>query len=438
MNRDFLRALGALALSALLLPVGCSSPSYSGSGNTGGGGSGTANVATITVNTGPGATSGYPYVNGAFTSVTVCAPGSTTQCQTIDGILVDTGSYGLRLLSSAVGGQLSLSLQAQLNSSGNAIAECIPFESGWAWGPIETADVSIAGEKAASLPLQVMGDTNYPDSEAPTGVSCTDNNLYPAQEYSLDNIAYLGANGILGIGNFVQDCGNSCTSSGSSNPGVYYSCSGGTGANCTATTEALSAQVSNPVALFSTDNNGVIVEIPSVATASETTSLTGNLIFGIGTESNNGLGNATIYDVDPSVGNLTTVFEGNTYSDASFLDSGSNALFFDPTNTNLGTSECSDLNDYFYCPSSNEAFSATIEGYSNGASLQTNFTVVNADSFFDNSQAYGVDGVFNGLAGPFPGGGAFDWGLPFFYGTNVYVAIDGATTPGGSGPYVAF
>ena len=45
-----------------------------------------SNVQTITVNGGPD----FNYVDGAFTSVTVCVPGSTANCQTISGILVDT------------------------------------------------------------------------------------------------------------------------------------------------------------------------------------------------------------------------------------------------------------------------------------------------------------------------------------------------------------
>jgi hypothetical protein len=32
----------------------------------------------------------------------------------------------------------------------------------------------------------------------------------------------------------------------------------------------------------------------------------------------------------------------------------------------------------------------------------------------------------------------FDWGLPFFYGRNVYNAIENHTTTAGTGPYVAF
>lgn len=430
MNRDRLRAFAALALSVLLLPIGCSSPSYTSGG--GGGGGTTSNVATITVNTGP--LQGEAYLNGAFTSITLCVPGSTTQCQTIGGILVDTGSYGLRIEASA----LSLTLPQQNDSSSNPIVECAQFGSGFTWGPVQTADFTIAGESASSLPIQVMGTANFPDTDGGGASTCSTpyGGGGSTNSFDYDYAQNLGANGVLGIGNFARDCGTSCTVSGVSNPGFYYSCP--TASTCVVTTEALASQVANPVPLFPTDNNGLIVELPSVPAASVATSLTGQLIFGIGTETNNGLGSATIYDVDTSVGNLTTEFAGQTYTDASFLDTGSNALFFAPTGTDLGTQECADLDDFFYCPANNEPLSGTIEGYSNGANSQANFTVVNADSVYDNS-ADDSDGVFNGLAGPYPGGAAaFDWGLPFFYGTNVYVAINGATTPGGTGPYVAF
>src|ERR1700684_3171714 len=55
------------------------------------------NVAPIVVNAGPA----NNYANGACATVTVCVPGTST-CQTIDGMLVDTGSSGLRILSSAL------------------------------------------------------------------------------------------------------------------------------------------------------------------------------------------------------------------------------------------------------------------------------------------------------------------------------------------------
>ena len=146
--------LGVLVLVvASMFAVGCGGSSSSSSSTnvvpppTG------SNVQAITVNAGPAGN----YANGAFTSVTVCIPGTTT-CQSIDGILVDTGSSGLRILSSALTG---VTLPPQTAPDGNPVVECLPFVSGYTWGPVETADVQVSGEKASSVPIQVLSDTDY-------------------------------------------------------------------------------------------------------------------------------------------------------------------------------------------------------------------------------------------------------------------------------------
>ena len=64
--------------------------------------------------------------------MTVCVP-SNSNCQTIDGVLVDTGSFGLRLLSSAGGGALTLSLPHQTGSNRGTVGECALFVSGFTW-----------------------------------------------------------------------------------------------------------------------------------------------------------------------------------------------------------------------------------------------------------------------------------------------------------------
>jgi hypothetical protein len=131
--------------------------------------------------------------------------------------------------------------------------------------------------------------------------------------------------------------------------------------------------------------------------------------------------------VDPSTGDFTTVFNSNSYN-MSFIDSGSNGLYFlDSTTT--GIPVCSD-NSAFYCPSASQSLTATNQG-ANGSTGNVNFIVGNADMLSN-----GIDAAINGLAGP--NSGAFDWGLPFFYGRNVYTAIEGQSTPGGTGPYWAY
>lgn len=434
-TRKSARQCTALLVSGLMtLLAGCSAAQFPTNGNGGGGGGGGAaqNVAAISVDGGPFASTQAPYANGAFTSVTICVPGSTTQCQTIDGILVDTGSYGLRVEDSA----LTLSLPQQTDSSGNPIVECAEFGSGFAWGPVQTADFTIAGESAKSMPIHIMGATNFPDNVGGGASACaagTNGTSLAGTNYDYDIAANLGANGILGVGNFSQDCGPAC-SQATNNPGFYYSCP--TADTCAVTTEAVASQVVNPVALFATDNNGVVVELPAL-TGGEGLTVNGSLIFGIGTESNNGLGSATVYDLDPNSAQLTTVFNSTAYTDAAFIDSGSNAFYFlDSAVTNMPQCTQSGLT-FLYCPANNMNLSAENEGFSNGNSGTVNFTITNAENLLNSSS----DNAFSQIGGPgqaTDGSLYFDWGLPFFYGVNVYVAIDSATTPAGPGPYVAY
>lgn len=386
--------------------------------------SSTPNVVAIQVNTGPTAQAGdYPYTNGAFTSVTLCVPGTTT-CQTIGGILVDTGSEGLRVLSSV----LTLSLPQQ-TQGGNPVGECFPFVAGITWGPVESADVEMAGEKAGSVPIQVIGGSG-PFSAVPSP-SCT--GMGPAEE----DLYSLGANGILGVGPFVQDCGPACAANGSGNLGWYYAC---TSSGCQVTTQNLANQVVNPVADFATDNNGVVIELPAVTGSPPVaSSVDGSLIFGIGTQSNNRLSGVTVYQADPTTGNISTVFQSVTYSDATFLDSGSGALFFADSAT-TGMPACSGGNSGLYCPSSDQSFSATNFGIS-GSSGSFTFTVGNADNLFGqfpNAAAFAdLAGPSTTTAGP-SNADYFDWGLPFFYGRTVFTAIEGVGTPAGPGPYYAY
>ena len=171
----------------------------------------------------------------------------------------------------------------------------------------------------------------------------------------------------------------------------------------------------------------MLVELPA-ASGAETT-ISGSLIFGIGTQSNNALGGATVYTVDPSTARFTTMFNGKTFQNAAFLDTGSNAIYFLDSSA-LGIPTCKDFT-FWYCPSSTQNLTATNQG-ANGASASFQFTVGNADTLLVSKAI----GVANGLAGP--NSGKFDWGLPFFYGRKVFTAIEGKDTPGGVGPYWAY
>ena len=382
--------------------VGCGGSSHTNTVNTIS--SSGSNVQPIVVNAGPD----NDYANGVFTSVTVCAP-SSSNCQTINGILVDTGSYGLRLLSSAGGGALTLSLPQQ-NSGSNPVGECAPFVSGYTWGPVQSADVKMAGEVASNVPVQII-DPSF----AAVPSDCSSGGVPES-----DTLQTLGANGILGVGPFAQDCGGACTQTGPGNLGLYYQC---VSTSCSVIAEPLPQQVQNPVALFATDNNGVIIELPSLSNPAA--SLTGSMVFGIGTQSNNALGSATVFPVNTNA-EFSTTFKGQSYP--AFVDSGSNGFFFlDESLT--GLTVCSN-NSGFYCPGSAANLSAVTD--SGSATASVSFTIANADTLFANQTAF----VFNSLGGPNPG--TFDWGLPFFFGRNVFNAIEGKSTPAGSGPFWAY
>jgi hypothetical protein len=397
-----------LAIAGVLLAL-----SLAGCGGGGGGGSSSSsppappqNVEAISVDAGPA-----NFANLAFTSVTVCAPGSTTNCQTIDHIQVDTGSSGLRLISSVL--SPALSLKQQTDANGNPMVECAQFADGFSWGPVKITDIRIAGEAANSVPVQVIGDPAF--TTIPPACSSAGPPENTVQDF--------GANGLLGVGLFLQDCGNACAQTAF--PGGYYICPA---AGCVPAQVPLAQQLQNPVAMFSADNNGVIVALPAVPPAGQATAA-GSLIFGIGTQANNALGGATVLTTDPNTGYVTTLFNGVPYT-TSYIDAGS-SLYFIATGL---YPICGGVAAGFYCPPTTQSLVATIQG-TNGNKIAANFSIANALQLFTANPSFYA---FNDLAAPASDATTFAWGLPLFYGKSVFTAIEGRATPGGTGPYFAF
>ncbi len=378
----------------------------SSTGSTGGATATASNVLAIIVND-------PSYPNKPTVSVTVCVPG-TSNCQTVSNILLDTASYGLRVFKQAIS-NISLS---QVTTTSGPLAECIAYVDGSGnWGPVQLADVMLGGETASSVPIQVI-DAAYFTSAIPS--ACKSPNVT-----SLDaSPAAAGFNGILGVGLFISDCGQGCTSS--VNNGRYFTCSGN---KCVGTTVPLASQVQNPVALLNQNNNGVIVKLPSVGLGG-LASVSGQLILGIGTQSNNSPSGGTVAYPTNSSGYFSTVFNGTTLAN-SFIDSGSNGLFFAAPASMLPPCPS---NSGWFCPSSTQSLSATTTGASGSPGSLQSFFIGNALSLFSNPS----NGVFAEIGGAAPSGSGFDWGLPFFFGRSVYVGIEGKSSPLGSGPYWAY
>ncbi|GAM09295.1 hypothetical protein OR1_01570 [Geobacter sp. OR-1] len=376
----------------------------SNTGDSTTGSNSTQNILTVTVNGSlcSASTSGS-YVNKPCVSVTVCSPGSSA-CQTVNDILLDTGSYGLRIFESALP---SVSLTPVASGSGS-LAECVQFGDGSSlWGPVRMADVVLGGEPRVQVPIQVIN--------ASFG-------SVPASCYNADSDPVAaGYNGILGVGLFAEDCGSDCT--GTAGNGMYFSCSG---TSCGGASAPLVKQVTNPVARLPEDNNGVIVQLPAVS-AGGTRSVNGSLVLGIGTKANNTPAAVTRYQAN-QYAEFYTSFQGTTYS--SFIDTGSNGLFF--TSQSSLVPDCgSHYYSGWFCPASTVSLSAVNKGYTGSPSGTVYFSVGNASYLFSTDNS-----VFSELGGSMAGG--FDWGLPFFLGRTVYVGINGTSSSLGTGPYWAY
>jgi len=399
---------------------------------------GANNQLSIVVDSGPTGN----YTNGAFVTVTVCVPG-TSNCQTIDHVLVDTGSVGLRLLAQgAPGGEFNpAGFPLQVDSSGNPLAQCGQFLFGVTWGSVSLANIELtqpnngqAGETASSVPgatvagvpIQIIGDSRVP----PIPSSCSSLGV------DASNLNGLMAYGVLGVGTYQQDCGSGCAS-GTSAPTVYYACASG---SCAPAFVGLPQQITNPVWVLPADNNGVLIQLPSIPSGG-TTTVTGNMYLGIGTQINNSLGSATVFNTDANA-YFNTTFNGINNA-CSYIDSGSNAYFF-PSSGYPGLQTCSG-NTSFYCPANLLTLTAQTQSATNtnGNSANVSFNVGNANTLFMNNN--GNNFAFSELGGrnpPINGCGSFAWGLSFFYGkaNGVFTGIEQMPVTGTSytGPFWAF
>jgi Protein of unknown function (DUF3443) len=424
-------ALSVVARIAVCMPL-----LLAGCGGGGGGSSNTAvvgasipgdNVIPLTVDSGPAGAG--PQANRLYTDVTLCQPG-TSNCQTIHHVLVDTGSTGLRLIAS----QVSSALHLQATTSPATVA-CQQFLDGsFAWGPVVSADVKLGGKTIPGLPLQMVGDAAYQATASTCAMgtaitSVVDVGLNPG----------LGATGILGVGTSKEDCGAGCA--GNPNNGYYFTCAGG----CTGKALPRNQQLQNPVYVLSADNNGVVVVLPGLASGVlSAPSLTGSMVFGIGTQANNTTTGASAMRLSTStfsgyVVNTTVTRASYTATMAnSFLDTGSNGLYFGTASVTLPV--CSTAPDFYCSTTGTTFFSATVSG-SAGSARTFSFAV---DPAVGGTNALFTSGdpVLPTLSGPSGDTSQFIWGLPFFYGRTVFIGFEGRSGVfNGStvaGPYYAF
>jgi hypothetical protein len=337
--------------------------------------------------------------NSPFVTVTVCTPGGSA-CRSIDHVLLDTGSYGLRLAAAALPADVSLPLQR--TADGAPVGECAHFASGFAWGSVRTADVQLGDKTIAGLPVQLFGDRDAAFATTPAKCSNTGSDLG----------ARLDANGVLGVGMQRQDCGSGCVAA-TAPPAIYFQCPE---TGCTPTLRPLNAQVVNPVASLAEDNNGFAVVLQQVPSGGVDV-LRGALVLGIGTQANNQIGTAQAISADKR-GLLSASYKGRTVP--VFPDTGANGLFL-PDN-DLPT--CGD----FFCPAQPVTVTASMQA-STSAQRAVDLSLESISGLPAGTVAASIGGKDPAM---------LTLGLPFFFGRTVFVALQDADTPAGRGPYLGF
>jgi hypothetical protein len=386
---------------------------------------GSGNSSTLVVD-------GFPCVNGGgagqinvpntpYVSVKICAPASTTNCQIIDHVSVDTGSSGLRIVASA----LQSSLQpgpgglplVTTNGGASTLTECEAYVSSYVYGPVVNADVYVAGKLVSGTSMQVLGATNYtaPASCSQQGGTAT------------ETTSTFGANGLIGLSFDLAD-----------NYALYYDCTGPSGLTCSPNESY--AGIPNTASQFDADNNGVLISLPAVASSGSTTEVDGLLVFGIGTQANNTPSSSAVSLANDSNFNDPNYLTFNATSDGSwttaYLDTGTDAVYFqDPA-----LAQCSSSGAYavYFCPASTANVVFSLANYGSTTSAYAlDYSVVDPSTI---GYAMSVLAASN-VAGPAStevttSDQTIAFGLSTHFGRNIYVLFNGMTGKGltGTGP----
>jgi hypothetical protein len=387
---------------------------------------GAPNVVPIVMGAPPHAKPGMG-LNHLLVSVTVCPPGQSTDCPTVDDVMIDTGSVGLRLQASALPAGFADKLPVVRTSYGHQVAECLNFSSSQAWGGLHVADVSIGGSPlwASGLKIQVVGDIDRPVN------ACNQVGAAPT------------SNGTLGVGVRSSDCTGNCDHA---SPPLFYKKEHGVWSPYTGSVPN-DLRLPNPILRLPPYrgvrfNNGFIIDLPS--TPEHAPVLNGTLTFGIDTVTNNRGTFANLVKLDDQ-GHFTTVYGSVTPPTAgeiyakSYFDTGTDQYEFNcsagslqpcPAGSRYGLSTQQSQTAVLYGASSVDAAGNPLQ-HASGASVA--FKIGKRDVTFDQALGTGVgvdaglgvadDVAFASKPPVPPRSGSFVWGAPFFIGKRVSVLI---------------
>ncbi|WP_192843043.1 DUF3443 family protein [Aureimonas frigidaquae] len=374
------RVPGRAALGAVLLWLGCILlPGTAGAAE---------NVVPVRMGLPP-----HGGFNRILVSVKICKPG-TSQCVTVDDVMIDTGSTGLRLQASAL--PAGFTLPDALGPDQKPLAECLHFVSSRAWGGVVHADLTLGGMSAQKLPIQVIGDATRPRPD-----DCPPSASAPT------------SNGTLGIGIRPFDCTGACTAS--ARMPLIYTCDALSCAPLEGSVDQ-AYRLPNPVTRFNVHSNGIVLEFPD-APAGGAAAVKGTLTLGVETADNNRLGSAQRLMLGPN-GLFTTLYDGRTYP-GSYIDSGTATYAF--ADDQLPTCP---IKTAGYCLQPTATLDATMVGR-NQATIPMTFKVGN----YQTQRANNVGASDSLAVKAQPDSPAFVWGAPFFLGKRIFQLIDGQSLP---------
>jgi hypothetical protein len=376
---------------------------------------GTSNVAPLYVDGFPCAKSyssnNYPYSNQPYTNIKICAPNSTTNCQIIDHVIVDSGSDGVRMAASVLKSKL-LSALPTVTSGSKSLTECEVYVDSFVYGPLKTVDLYIAGKVAKSVPIQVFGTGTATGFAVPSACSTQGGE-------ETDTVTEFGGNGLIGVAFELVDTG------------LYLNCT----AKSSACVENKSyAGIPNVVSKFATDNNGAVITLPAISTSGTTATVSGSLIFGVGTQANNTPPKGVVAIANDSGGEFNLKVPNSKISTA-YIDSGTWDLVVN--DSALAICSSSSAGAGFYCPPKNTAIALGISSYNkSAAAFSLSYTVGNATTLFNNN--YGDDVAYNDITEPASSSSAltgdYAMGLSTFFGRSMYFVFTGKKSTLGSGP----
>lgn len=348
---------------------------------------------------------GAASVNRPFVTVTLCVPGTDT-CQTIDHVLLDSGSDGLRVPASVL---KNAAMYPQLTFDNQPLYTCANYAAGYDFGSMNLTDVVWGGETAKSVPFQIIDDSQ-PQVGIPASCDATGNYF--------DFVA-AGQNAIIGVRNSVFDAD------------INYTCNNGICTHVSNLPESM--LIASPVIHMPVDNNGVLLQFPTVP-ATGASSFTGTLTFGINTQPNNSVGSSVnlLYTKD----SLFNTNYNNTNYQATF-DSGTPLIIFSDNSLPLCAGEFAGL----YCPASPMQINAVFSNYNGGNQINSSYPLANPAIYLGNAIAGNTLLPYAGA--PCSGCESFAdsiflWGLPYFYGKTIYSIFPGAMVNGESAPALGF